>query len=296
MADGPASPGDDAVPATQGAPDRLGDIASRSGLDKVLGVVEALLGEGGCPWDKEQTPKSLADYIIEEGFELVEAIRADTPLDGPDEPELHGEVMEELGDVLFLLAFVATLYERGGRFTVDQAIEANAAKMIRRHPHVFGDLQLDSKSQLLATWERIKRAEKTNGEELPKGVYESLPKGLPPMLKAYRIHSKAARTGFTWESDADAEAQFREEWAEWEAACDSGDPGRMEHEFGDVLFTLVEMGRRRGIKANAALDGANARFLTRFKAMEAMARDSGRDLADLDLAEMNALWDKAKKS
>ena len=312
MADGPDSQADDtaSLPDAPGrGPDREA-IARRRGLDKILGVIQALLGEGGCPWDKEQTPQSLADYVIEEGFELVEAIRADAPLDqGPqagsgqdvtretvEVPKETVEVMEELGDVLFLLAFVATLYERGGRFTLDDVTEANAAKMIRRHPHVFGDLQVDTKGQLLANWERIKRAEKTDGRELPKGVFESLPKGLPPMLKAYRIHSKAARAGFTWETDADAEAQFRSEWDEWEAARASGDPERMEQEFGDVLFTLVELGRRQGIKANAALDGTNLRFLERFQAMEAMARDTGRDLAELDLAEMNVLWERAKAS
>ncbi len=295
MPDTPSAPGDDATPAASDAPD-TGRAASGRGLSKILGVIEALLGQGGCPWDKEQTPQSLADYIIEEGFELVEAIRADSPLDqGPDaSPAESVEVMEELGDVFFLLSFVATLYERSGRFTLDDVMAANAAKMIRRHPHVFDGLQVDTKGQLLANWERIKRAEKTNGDELPKGVYESLPKGLPPMLRAYRIHSKAARVGFTWATDAEAEAQLRDEWAEWEEVRASSDQTRMEEEFGDVLFTLVEWGRRHGIKANAALDKANARFLGRFQAMEAMARDSGRDLADLDLSEMNALWDRAK--
>lgn len=295
MADS-ASRGDDTAETTD-APD-LEAIAARRGLDKVLGVIQTLVGEGGCPWDREQTPKTLADYIIEEGFELVEAIRADTDLaKGPGAgPEASAEVMEELGDVLFLLAFVATLYERCGRFTLDDVTEANAAKMIRRHPHVFGGLEVEHKGEILVNWERIKRAEKTSGDELPKGVFDSLPKGLPPLLKAYRIHSKAARAGFTWETDADAQDQFRSEWDEWEEACASGDSGRMEQEFGDLLFTLVELGRRHGIKANAALDGTNLRFLERFNAMEAMARDTGRDLADLTLGEMNSLWDKAKGS
>ncbi|WP_461209722.1 nucleoside triphosphate pyrophosphohydrolase [Desulfocurvus sp. DL9XJH121] len=261
-------------------------------LQKLMGVIDSLLGEGGCPWDREQTPQTLTDYIIEEAFELVEAIRADTPERSTE--TTRAEVMEELGDVAFLLLFVAALHERAGSFTLADSLRYGAAKMIRRHPHVFADLHLNSQEELLSNWERIKRNEKTSEDEAPKRVYGSLPKGLPPMLKAYRIHSKAARAGFTWENDQDQEGQLADEWREWKEAEASGDAARMQEEFGDYLFSLVEYGRRRGLKANMALDVANNKFLARFNAMEEIVRARGRDVADLSLDELNAVWDEVK--
>lgn len=254
-------------------------------LDIILEVIDALLGPGGCPWDQKQTPESLCDYVIEEGFELVEAIRKGPPG--------HEETKEELGDVLFLLLFISRLHQRAGNFTLAQVLESNAAKMVRRHPHVFADTRFESQQELLRNWERIKRAEKPEDGQ-PARVFGSLPKGLPPLLRAYRMHSKAARVGFTWETDQDMEAQLAGEWREWEQAKASGDSRAMEEEFGDYLFTLVELGRRHGIKANEALDRAAGRFLTRFEAMEDMARDQDLDLADMELAHMNMLWEEAK--
>ncbi len=254
-------------------------------LKRLNDVIHSLLGPGGCPWDQKQTPESLCDYVIEESFELVEAIRSgDTQ-----------EACEELGDCLFLLLFIAELYARRESFTLDQALDGNADKMIRRHPHVFGDMEFENQEQLLKNWERIKRSEKDNGDnEEKKRVFESLPKGLPPMLRAYRVHSKAARIGFTWESDEALEQQLLDEWREWQEALDSGDPQDSEQEFGDYLFTLIELGRRKGIKANAALHGAVAKFLTRFERMEDLAKEQNLDLTKLPLDEQNKLWDQAK--
>ena len=254
-------------------------------LARLMGVIDALLGPDGCPWDKKQTPQTLTDYIIEECFELVDAIQSNR-LD---------DAREELGDVLFLILFVARLYSDKGAFTLDDSLEESAAKMIRRHPHVFADTKLANQEELLRNWERIKRSEKGAEGDAPAGVFDTLPKGLPPMLKAYRIHSKAARVGFTWETDKAMEAQLADEWREWREAEASGDTERMEQEFGDYLFTLIELGRRKGIKANAALGRSNLKFLERFTAMETMARERGVDIATLPLDEQNALWDAAKK-
>jgi len=256
-------------------------------MAEVLGVISALLGENGCPWDRKQTPKTLGDYIVEEAFELVEAIRDNRPR----------EVMEELGDVFFLLLFVAVLYQEGGHFSLDEVFSHNAVKMIRRHPHVFESLKLNSREELFQNWERIKREEKAEqGEKnADHGLYGSLPKGLSPMLKCYRIHSKAARVGFTWENDEGLEEQLRKEWEEWREALASGDAKKQEEEFGDYLFTLVELGRRKDIKANAALDMANIKFLRRFQKMEALAEKQGLDLANMTLQEMDKLWDEVKK-
>lgn len=257
-------------------------------LAKIQEVIAALLAPEGCPWDRKQTPKSLCDYIIEEAFELVSAIRADNP----------DETCEELGDVLFLLLFQAELHARAGKFNLADVVEQNAAKMIRRHPHVFGDTVVKNQEELLRNWERIKRGEKEEKAEKdggkPAGAFDSLPVGLPPLLKAYRIHAKAARLGFTWETDADVAGQLESERREWAEACASGSPERMEEEFGDLLFTLVEQGRRRGIKANAALDAANLKFLARYERMEALAQERGLDLLEMSLADKNRLWDEIK--
>jgi ATP diphosphatase len=275
---------------------------SPQGLQAVIDVIDRLLAPEGCPWDREQTPESLADYVIEECFELVEAIRSG---------KVH-DVREELGDVMFLLAFIGRLYADKGQFTLDEAMEGNAAKMIRRHPHVFAEGECASREELLRNWERIKREEKAaamadgadgdgdgdgkaaSAEETPKGVFDSLPKGLPPLVKAYRLHSKAARVDFTWESDEDVEQQVEAEWLEWLDASASGDKERQEQELGDFLFTIVELGRRKGIKANAALDYTTLKFLRRFEGMEALARERGLDFPNLSFEEKDALWNEVK--
>ncbi len=250
-------------------------------------VIEKLIGPDGCPWDKEQTPQSLCDYLLEETFELVDAIRAGKIVD----------VREELGDVMFLMLFISRLYECRG-FSLADSINENAAKMIRRHPHVFDDASVSSVADVWANWERIKRSEKKVGEEnapqRPKGTFDSLPKGLPPLLKAYRLNSKAARIGFTWPDDAGVERQLDAEWQEFRDACASGDTQAQEREFGDILFTMVEFGRRKGLKANAALNMTNLKFLERFERMEALARERGLQFADLSFEAMDALWNEVK--
>ena len=252
----------------------------------LIQVLETLLSPQGCPWDREQTPKSLCDYVIEGAFELVEGIRDGNP----------AEACEELGDVMFLLIFVGTLYQRRGDFSLADALRQSAAKMVRRHPHVFGEDHFENTEELLQAWENIKRKEKedASADNAIPGVFDSLPKGLPPLLRAYRIHAKAARSGFSWETDEQLEAQLASEWQEWTQARAGGDPDRKAEEFGDYLFTLVELGRRHSIKANAALDGANRKFLSRFAAVEAKVHAQGKAVGDMTLNELNDLWDQAK--
>jgi ATP diphosphatase len=253
-------------------------------LRKLQDVIFTLIGPDGCSWDREQTPLTLCECLLEEAYELVEAIRYGKVAD----------VAEELGDVMFLLVFIGTLYAVKDSFTLEQALSINAEKMIRRHPHVFSGTVFASREEQLSDWERIKRLEKTDAEGLPTGIFAGLPKGLPSLLKAYRIHSKAARAGFTWDSDQDVEQQVEAEWLELIDAIRADDKAAQERELGDLIFSLVELGRRKGIKANAALDGSAHRFLSRFAFMEAAARNKGSDFSSLSMEEKNALWDTAK--
>lgn len=257
----------------------------KSALEQLREVLDRLIAEeGGCPWDKEQTPRTLAEYIIEESHELVSAIRSGT----------DDDVCEELGDVAFLLLFVARLYEKQGKFTLDDALARNRAKMIRRHPHVFGDAHFETRDEQLRTWEQIKRDEHADADGTPKGVFDSLPSSLPPLTKAYRIHSKAARAGFTWPDDEDVEQQVEAEWLEWLDVAAGDDKEAQRHELGDLIFSIAELGRRKGIKASEALDDANTRFLRRFARMEALARARGQDFVALSLDEKDELWTQAK--
>ena len=256
----------------------------KNALKELQDTIERLIGPDGCPWDKEQTPESLADYVIEESHELVSAIRSGNV----------GDVREELGDVAFLLLFVARLYEKRGQFNFDDALNASRAKMIRRHPHVFGDTVFENPDEQLKTWEAIKRAEHADADGKPQGIFASLPASLPPLVKAYRIHSKAARAGFTWPDDEEVEQQVEAEWLEWLDASASGDAEAQKHELGDPLFSITELGRRKGIKASEALDLATLRFLRRFARMEELAREQGGDFTQLSLDDKDELWNAAK--
>ena len=246
-------------------------------------LIDRLTGPEGCPWDREQTPESLAEYLIEESHELAAALRAgDT-----------AAVREELGDVAFLLLFVAGLFEKRGQFTLAEALDENRAKMVRRHPHVFAGETFPDLDAQLARWEAIKRAEH-EAAGAPQGLFASLPKSLPPLTKAYRIHSKAARVGFTWPTDEEVEQQVEAEWLEWLDVAAGDDAAAQKHELGDLIFSIVELGRRKGIKANDALDAADSRFLRRFARMEELARERGLDFAALTLDEKDELWNEAK--
>ncbi len=253
-------------------------------LEHLQSVIDTLISPEGCSWDKEQTAQSLADYVIEESHELVEAIRFGT----------NKDVCEELGDVAFLLLFIARLYENKGEFSLDTALHMNAEKMIRRHPHVFAHTTFESMDEQLKAWEAIKRSEKDTDTEKPAGIFDSLPKGLPSLIKAYRIHSKAARVNFTWPEEQDVEQQVEAEWLEWIDVAQGQDKEAQSHELGDMLFTLVELGRRKGIKASEALDHTTNRFLQRFAGMEALARERNLDFANLDLDAKDALWEEVK--
>ncbi len=249
------------------------------GMDRILQVIDTLLGPEGCPWDRKQTPESLCDYLVEETFELAAAIRSNDA----------AEIREEMGDVLFLLLFMIRLLR--DKLSLDDVLIQSALKMTGRHPHVFGSEEIGSRDELTQSWERIKKKEKTLTS---RHVLDTIPKSLPPLLQAYRMNSKAASVGFTWPDDQGLEEKLEEEWQEWLKACSQGNPAKMEEELGDYLFTLVEYARRHQIKANSALAGANAKFARRMRIMEGLARERGRDISNLDQEDLDSLWLKAK--
>ncbi len=268
--------------AEQTAPASSND--TNAALDRLSSVIDRLIAPDGCPWDSTQTPESLTEYIVEECHELVDAIRSGKTAD----------IVEEMGDVAFLLVFVGKLMNRKGEPGFAEALNVETDKMIRRHPHVFADTTYASQSEQFKDWDRIKREEKATTGDGPKGTYDSLPRGLPPLTKAYRIHAKADRVGFTWPEDEDVERQVEAEWLELLDAIAEGDETAIEHEFGDHLFSLVELGRRKGIKAAPALNAATERFLSRFVAMETLARERGLDFVSLSLDEKDELWNEVK--
>ena len=254
-------------------------MSEKKGIDKVFEVIDELLGPRGCPWDREQTPESLCDYLVEETFELTSAIRSGN----------ISEIREEMGDVLFLLLFIIRLLQEG--MSLDQILEESSGKMIRRHPHVFADADIHTRDELVQSWEKIKKAEKSRSKRY---LLETIPKGLPPLLQAYRMHSKAAGAGFTWSDANEVEKQLNDEWREWVSSRSGGETKKMEEELGDYLFTLVEYARRHNIKANSALGRANAKFARRLRIMEDLAIDEGKKLSDMDASELESLWRQAK--
>ena len=253
----------------------------------VLELLADLLGTNGCRWDKSQTPASLCDHLLGETYELVEAIRGGHP----------AAIQEEMGDVFFLLFFMATLLQQEHGLDLDAVWQQCVRKMKRRHPHVFGTETVHSQTELHQKWEAVKKQEKIDKHQKarPENLFDSIPSILPPLLQAYQLNSKAAKDGFTWHSRADQEQALQDEWQEWQRIRDDTDAEAREEEFGDLLFSLVEQGRRHGVKANAALQRANLKFSRRFRRMCLLAEKKGLDWEALDLEAKDRLWDAVKQ-
>ena len=254
-------------------------------LVKINEVISTLIApETGCEWDREQSPLSLCEYLIEECHELVDAIRQNKP----------GHACDEMGDLLFLLIFTAKRYAEAGHFSLSDALNAGAAKMTRRHPHIFGSAEFTDRQDFFKAWGEIKKAEKQAAGEDDQGALASVPYGLPPLTKAYRLMSKAKATGFTWDTDDEVERQVESEWLELLDAKASGNLEDQKHELGDMFISLVELGRRMGIKGAEAADQAANRFRTRFEAMEKLAAERGLDFSALPLDDKDDLWNEVK--
>ena len=262
-------------------------------LKDLLEVVERLRGEDGCPWDKKQTPETLSVYLIEEMYELVTAIASGKP----------GDVCEELGDVLFQIVFIARLYQEAGHFNIRDVMAVNIEKMIRRHPHVYGNEALETSEQVRQRWHQIKAVEKNHAPKT--SLLDSVPNRLPALMRAYRISERAARTGFDWNDSQGVMDKVEEEWTEFKEALETRgqtvSPGKEDHrdismEFGDLLFTLTNMARFAHIHPETALNDAIGKFKKRFKYMETVLAEKGGDMDAASRKEMDHLWDEAKRT
>ena len=254
--------------------------ASYEGL---LEIMARLRGPDGCPWDREQTPETLRRYLLEETYEVLEAI------DSGDD----GAYAEELGDLLLQVVFHAQLAREGGRFTMRDIIRAITSKLVRRHPHVFGDLQVGSSEQVLANWAAIKKTEK--GYESRESILDGVPRALPALMRAQEISRRAAKSGFEWGSIEGVFDKLAEEVAELREAIVSGDAKAVESELGDLLFTAVNLARFQKVEAEDALGRMAERFSKRFRRIEEHARAQGRALTDLSQTEMEEVWQLAKR-
>ena len=250
-------------------------------------TIAALRAPNGCPWDREQTHESIARNMIEEAYEAVDAI------------EQHDttHLREELGDVLLQVVLQSQIAADAGEFTVADVCRDVNAKMIRRHPHVFGEAAAGSAEDVLSVWDNVKLAEKSAADaqiEEPEGLLDSVPASFPALLQAYKISRKAVAAGFEWDTVEDVWAKVEEEIAEFKQACRSDDARAKELEFGDVLFSLVNVARKEGIDAETALRATCRKFRERWAFMEGAAWGQGKRIEELDMDEMQQLWDQAK--
>lgn len=250
-------------------------------------TIAALRAPNGCPWDREQTHESIARNMIEEAYEAVDAI----------EQHDAAHLREELGDVLLQVVLQSQIAADAGEFTVADVCRDVNAKMIRRHPHVFGEAAAGSAEDVLSIWDNVKLAEKSAADaqaEEPEGLLDSVPVGFPALLQAYKISRKAVAAGFEWDTVEDVWAKVEEEIAEFKQACRSADAQAKELEFGDVLFSLVNVARKEGIDAETALRATCRKFRERWAFMEGAAWGQGKRIEELDMNEMQQLWDQAK--
>jgi len=243
-------------------------------------IVAKLRAPGGCPWDREQTHESLLPALIEEAYEVTEAARA----------ENDAHFREELGDLLLLVVMHAEIAQESGRFNIDNVLQEISEKLVRRHPHVFGTSDARDSSAVLKQWEAIKHEEKRADSH----YLASLPKALPALMRSQKAQSKAARVNFDWTEVRDVIAKVEEELREMKDAIRSQDREMIADEIGDVLFAVVNLARQCKIDAESALQTATDKFVTRFNRVEDELRKQGKRLGDVDLAEMDAIWNEIK--
>ncbi|MGO9833031.1 MAG: nucleoside triphosphate pyrophosphohydrolase [Polyangiaceae bacterium] len=257
-------------------------------LARLVAVMQRLLGPDGCPWDREQSLETLRKYVLEEACEVIDAI------DSRDRAALR----EELGDLLLQVVFQAELARREGSFAIDDVVEGLVDTLVRRHPHVFGDLSAKDADEVLRNWEKLKAQEKGQ-----RGVLGGVPRSMPALTRAQRIGEKVSRVGFDWEDRRGSRAKVAEELAELDRAIDLGEPGAVEDEMGDVLFALVNLSRHLGLDAEGALRRTIDKFTTRFAHVEKRVREehggwgeAGGGERHLPLEVLDVYWEEAKRN
>lgn len=264
-------------------------------FERLIEIMRTLRAPDGCPWDRKQTHASLRPFVLEETYEVLEAIESGTPDD----------LKEELGDFLFEAVFLAQISEEAGHFSIGDALQGIADKLVRRHPHVFERESLDptlTSEQVVEKWEALKAREralagKPAAAPKPKTTMSGVPKTLPALLRAYEISARAAAVGFDWAGPADVLDKIEEEVAEVRQEVESGalgDLSRAEEEMGDLLFAMANFSRKLGIEPEAALRRATEKFAARFDAVERALAERGKTPSESTLDEMNAEWDRAK--
>ncbi|MGE5258670.1 MAG: nucleoside triphosphate pyrophosphohydrolase [Hyphomicrobiales bacterium] len=251
-------------------------------MEDLIRVIESLRGPAGCPWDREQTPRSIVRYLLEEAYELADAI----------ESEDSALACEELGDVLFHVLFLAHMYAEKSQFDLEAVCRVIEAKMKRRHPHVFGSAQVADSAEVVRNWQQIKQDEKKPAARA--SVLDSVPASLPGLMRAYAVSERAAAAKFDWEGLGGVLQKLEEELAEFRAACDRKDAEQVALEFGDILFTLVNVARWSGFHPETALSAAVKKFERRFRTMEKIIADSGRVLASVSQDEKDRIWEGIK--
>jgi len=256
--------------------------SSQPPVQQLCAIIAALRAPEGCPWDREQTHASLRASLIEEAYEVVEAINTGD----------NANLREELGDLLLQPIFHAQIAAEEGRFDFDDVARSIVEKLIRRHPHVFGDDRCSDSAEVLRKWDDIKRAEKGH---VATSALDGISGGLPALMRAEKVQKKAARVGFDWSEVAPVLAKIREELAEVEAELPGGSRAKIEEEIGDLLFSVVNLARKLQVDGETALQRATDKFATRFRAVEALARQRSLALEKMSLTELDTLWDEVKR-
>lgn len=250
-------------------------------LGELVEVVRRLRAPGGCPWDREQTPATLKPFVVEETYEVIDAIDAGDP----------AEIREELGDLLLQIALQAQIAAEAGQFDIADVARGITAKLIHRHPHVFGDVEVSGSREVLQNWEQLKKQEKGH-----RGLFDGLPSSLPALQRAARMGEKTGRVGFDWPDAAAVREKVTEELAELDAAVAQGDPARIDDELGDLLFVVAQWARHLGLAPEEALRACCARFGERFEVMSRQIAEGGGAIGELSADELEAAWQRAKET
>lgn len=251
-------------------------------MDRLIEIMKKLRSENGCPWDREQTHKSLKKYLIEETYEYLEVVDLDD----------KERMCEELGDVLLQVVFHAQIASENGDFNIEDVTNRICDKLIHRHPHVFGDVTAETSGEVLKNWEEIKKKEKGLVDQA--SVLQDVPSNLPALMRSYKVQQKAAQVGFDWDNPSDVFAKIREEIDELEAEYKKSDKDAIDDELGDVLFSIVNLARFLKVHPELALSQATNKFIDRFEYIERKAVEGGKNLNDMTLKEMDMLWEQAK--